>query len=128
MEIDKVDYPSCFGKDGMIGGGTAAVDIEKGECFIAVSEKCSISRKSIFKSELRPLFEKHPEIFDKHTESDNALVLYYMYERLKGDKSRWHPFFEVQSIADLPAFWDDEKQLLEFQDKIFIAQIKKYRV
>lgn len=92
----------------MIGGAVAAVDLEKDECFISLPEGSTISRKSIFKSELRPLMEKHPEIFDKHTESDNSLTIYYMYERMKGEKSRWHPHFVIQSIADLPAFWDDE--------------------
>lgn len=52
--------------------------------------------------------DKHPEIFDKHVEGDLSLIIFFMFERLKGDKSKWHIHFEIQSRGDLPAFWDDE--------------------
>lgn len=89
MNLDKVEYPVCFGKFGFIGGMVAACDIKKGECFIEVPESATISRKLILNSELRIILEKHPEIFDKHVETDMALVIYFIFERMKGESSKW---------------------------------------
>jgi len=38
---------------------------------------------------------------------DNCLYLFLIYERLKGEESFWHPYFETVAGLDLLMFWDD---------------------
>ena len=93
VNVDKVSYPAAFGKDGALTGGFASQPIPEGECFVEVPESATISRKSVYNSELKPLFDRHPEIFDKHQELDLSIVIYVWYERMKGEGSRWYvPF------------------------------------
>ena len=38
---------------------------------------------------------------------DNCLYIFLIYERLKGEESFWHPYFETVAGLDLLMFWDD---------------------
>lgn len=67
--------------------------------------------------------EKHPEIFNKHVEDDMALIIWYLYEYLKGEKSEWYPSISITNLSELPFTWSDE-EIEEFQDKIMIGYIK----
>lgn len=100
-------------KSGGLVGIAATKDLEPGEKYIEIPEKLTVSRKSILKSEIGPLIDQHPEIFNKHKEDDMSLVLYIFHEKLKGEKSFWLPYLNIINLSDLPAFWD-EKMKQEF--------------
>jgi len=36
-----------------------------------------------------------------------------MFEKMKGDKSFYSPYFDIVNPSDLPAFWSEE-EILEF--------------
>lgn len=83
-KIEKVEYPVCFTKSGMLMGIAAATDLKAGDMYIEIPDTLVISRRTILKSEIGPIILKHPELFDKHNEVDLALVIYFFHERLKG--------------------------------------------
>ena len=49
--------------------------------------------------------KKHPEIFDKHTEDDMSLVIFYMREYLRWEKSPWFPSLSITNLAEMPFHW-----------------------
>jgi hypothetical protein len=115
IQLEKIEFPVQFGRNGILRGSAAAQNIEAGDFIIEVPESCVIHRTAVYQSELRPLMDKHPEIFDKHKEADLALVIFALYEKMKGIESKWYPYLEIQEYVDLPAFWPDEL-INEFQD------------
>jgi len=88
---------------------------------VAIPNKLIISEDKVHGSELQPILDKYalfhslfwfnneqtccefdgfryPELFDEEKCGDadfNILALYLMFEKLKGDKSFWHPYFEL---------------------------------
>jgi len=52
----------------------------------------------------------------EHEEADNfSLYAFLMWERLKGEASFWHLYFETAGMDDLLMFWSD-KEMDELQD------------
>jgi len=49
-----------------------------------------------------------------------------LFELLKGEKSFFHPYFQVISDTDLPMTWSDE-ELREFQDAVLLTTIQNYK-
>ena len=90
-------------------------DIPAGSLLIELPISLIVNRKIILASNLGPLIKKHPDIFNKHNEVDQSLVIFAFHERLKGEKSFWFPAFDIVNISRLPAFWTD-KEISEFQD------------
>lgn len=119
----KQEYPVAFGPKGMLVGLAAAKDLEAGEIYLEVPEKAVINRTYIKTTAIGPLFEKHPEIFDKIVEDDMSLIIFYFHEYLKGEKSFWYPMIAITNLSDLPFMWSQE-EINEFQDKVIIDYIK----
>ena len=92
----------------MLTGIAAAKDLQPGDLLIDIPETLTVNRKTVLKSAIGHIMEKHPEIFDKHEEVDLALVIWAFHEKLKKpEDSFWTPGFNIINLSDLPAFWDD---------------------
>jgi len=107
----------------------AKKDVPPMTAFLYVPFKVIICDHNIRKRnyEVAKVFDAHPEFFKTHKDAEyNTLIIYVMYEMSLGDKSFWHPYFEIISQPDLPMMWTDE-ELNELQDAVLIRQIKQYR-
>lgn len=73
--------------------------------------------------------EKFEEEIDESTNDEQHfyLLVFLIYEKLKGEKSFWHPYFEIcDDNIKLPYQWtDDELMLLE--DDLLILEIHTMR-
>jgi len=67
--------------------------------------------------------EKHPEIFNKHAEDDFALIVWYLVEYLKGEKSFWYPCIAITNLSELPFLWSKE-EIAEFEDRKMMEYIE----
>jgi hypothetical protein len=57
-----------------------------------------------------PIFEKHPEIFRDHFDSEYLLMItFVMHHILIKEKSFWHPFWQIINLSDMPMRWSDEE-------------------
>ena len=99
----------------MLAGIAASKDLDEGEIYIEIPESLTYNRRTVLKSPIGFMIAKHSEVFNKHQEVDLALVLYTLYEKLKGEDSFWAPSFAIMNLSDLPAFWKEE-EINEFQD------------
>jgi len=64
-------------------------------------------------SEIGNFIKNAPRILTKDTMwSTYKFAIYFMFEKSKGEKSFWHPYFQILPIADLPSFWSESE--LEF--------------
>ena len=91
----------------------AAEDLKENEMYLEIPEVLTFNRAKILKSPIGFIIENHPEVFDKSQEVDFSLIVFIMYEKLKGQDSFWAPYFNIVNPSDLPAFWSDE-EILEF--------------
>lgn len=57
--------------------------------------------------------DKHPEIFNKFSEDDMSLIIFYFHEKLMGEKSPFFPMINITNLSELPAFWSPE-EIAEF--------------
>lgn len=108
-----MEYPVAFGPNGLLIGFAAAKDLEANEVYMELPESSVVNRTYVMKTPLGALIKKHPEIFEKHEEDDFALIIWYLYERLKGEKSEWYPCLAITNLSELPFSWKDE-EIAEF--------------
>ena len=125
-KISAIEYPVAFGPNGVLTGIAAAKDIQPGDLLVEMPESLTFNRVTVLKSEIGHLVKKHPEVFDRHEEVDQSLIIYAFYEKLKGESSFWKPAFDIINLSHLPAFWTQE-EIDEFQDPVMLSRIKKYR-
>lgn len=121
-KIENVEYPVAFTKSGGLVGIGASKDLEPMTPYLEFPESLVYNRKTVYNSEIGHLMDKYPEVFNKHHEVDLAIVIYCFYERLKGDKSHWKPYYDIINVSDLPAFWSDD-EINEFQDRVMIGYV-----
>jgi hypothetical protein len=58
--------------------------------------KLIISTETAKNSEIGEIFKNHDEMFVTYQDRDMMiLILFLIYERIKGEESFWHPYFEV---------------------------------
>ena len=91
-------------------------DLTKHEAFIYVPNKCIISTEHARKSsEIGHLFDSCDELFVTNQDRDICtLMVFIIYERLKGDESFYHPYFDMVDSPVPTCFWPDE--LIERSD------------
>ena len=107
-KIENLEYPAAFHHNGVLLGTAATRDLKPGDLIIDIPVSLTVNRKTIRKSSIGHLMEKHPEIFDKHEEVDMSHVIWAFYEKLKQPEGCfWTPWFNIINITHLPAFWDD---------------------
>ena len=80
----------------------AAKDLEPGECYLEVPSTLVINRKTVLKSPVGVLIDRHPELFEDSDVDDPALILFYFYEKLQGEKSFYWPLISITNVSDLP--------------------------
>lgn len=103
--MDKVDFPAVFSG---VCGAKANSDIEPNEAFVYVPNKLIVSVEAARKSELSDVFRSHDALFVSNIDRDYfILVVFVLFERTKGDKSFWHPYFEAVNPGSYTSLWPD---------------------
>ena len=102
-----IEYPSYFGEFNIVGA-RANVPIPNKKAFLYVPNKLIITPHRARHSQIGEIIRTNLSIFH-HSEDgeDNCLYLFLIYERLKGEESFWHPYFETVAGLDFLMFWDD---------------------
>lgn len=73
------------------------------------------------------MFQRHPEFFRDHFDHEYlVMTVFVMHHIMIGEKSFWHPFWEVISLADLPMRWE-EHEIEELQDPFLQREIKTFK-
>lgn len=115
-----------FGKEGHLVGMGAANNIEKCNMFLFVPCKLIISEFTVRNSPVVKVIDAHPEIFKNHFDAEYLILIAFLwYEKMKGEKSFYHPYFEVINMSDLPIYWTEEEKN-ELQDATLIKEVNEY--
>jgi len=108
-------------------GVLAAEDIAPNEVVCYVPNKCIISTETARHSEIAEIFRSHDEVFIANQDRDYmVLVLFLMYERMKGEDGFWHPYFVSIQEIDLPAIWEDQ-DVAQIADSELVSRIRYFR-
>jgi len=90
-------------------GVRATEDIEPNEAFLFIPNKLMLSVEHAKASELDVIFKSHDALFRANYERDSMImVLYLMYEKLKGENSFYHPYFDSVALDPQSCLWDDQ--------------------
>jgi hypothetical protein len=74
-----------------------------------------------------PVYEKHPEIFKDHFDAEYLLmIVFVMHHMLIGEKSFWHPFWQIINMSDMPMRWS-YYEVCELQDTYLEREIQTFR-
>lgn len=108
-------------------GLAAKEDVPPLKAFLFVPHRLIISEGIVKKSEINCIIQKHPEIYKAHYDAEYLiLATFIFYERLKGEKSFWHPYFQIINFSDIPMLWNED-EIDELQDQILKKDIIHYR-
>jgi SET domain len=112
----KVRYPVEF--DRQLYGMIATDNIAPGETLISIKSQAIISSDLLSSSPLQEIFQSHEETFGKSCSDymDNQFLAFLVYEKLKGQDSKWNLFFN--SLPSNPENLSDwaEQEIKELQD------------
>lgn len=79
------------------------------------------------RSPINFIINNHPEVYKKHYDAEYLmLATFVFYEVLKGEKSFWHPYFQIINFSDIPMLWKED-EMNELQDAILKKDIIHYR-
>lgn len=76
-------------------GVVATEKIEANKVVACIPNKLIINKKSIMRSDIGPLIEKYPKIFNEKVYSSNEFnyfVVFLIHEKLKGKKSFFYEY------------------------------------
>lgn len=106
----------------------AKEDIPPQKAFLFIPQKLIINDIVCARDPIcGPVYEKHPEIFKDHLDNEYLrMITFVMHHMLIGEKSFWHPFWQIINEADLPMRWSDE-EIAELQDNFLQREIITYR-
>ena len=80
--------------------------IQPGEAFICIPNHLLITVEKALASELQEYYRKHEDIYlNDIGQRFLILVVYLIHERLKGDKSFYHAYFEAVEPGTHTNFW-----------------------
>lgn len=120
---DKVIWPSYKTASGM-RGAIANVDIATNEVMFEIPSKLMLSPPKGFKNEV--IGEELSNSLDV-LKGDVLLTVYFMYEKLLGEKSFWCPYFnilpEISELDNLHYWTNDE--LMELQSDYLYHKAKQ---
>lgn len=121
-----MEYPAAFGENALVGGLVTS-DVLANQAYLFVPNKLLITNLSIRRSEIASVFLDNAELFEVHHDGEYlSLIVFIVYEILKGDKSFWKPYFDVFPNADVLGFWSDA-ELSELQDSELTLEALRYR-
>ena len=82
---------------------------EPREPFLYIPTKCIISTLHARASPIGHLFENHDGLFVTNYDRDSSiLIVYLVYERLKGEESFYHPYFEMVDAPEPTCYWPED--------------------
>lgn len=111
--FDKVQWPAVFG-NGLVGCRLLE-DVQPFEAFLYVPSKCWMSIEHAKRSEIGQIYTSHDSMFVSNYDRDQMiLVLFLMYEALKGQDSFWYPYIQYLEDAVPTAYWN--KSILKKSD------------
>ena len=71
--------------------------------------KCIISTETARNSPIGHLFESHDGLFATNFDRDQMiLVVFLIYEKLKGEESFFHPYIDMVEAETLAAYWPED--------------------
>lgn len=121
----KVYYPVRF-PPGYIG--TIATDtIGPNETVVSAPNDSLLTTKVAYNSELKSIFEAHPEFFSEDAPSYDDVVIgtFMLYEKSKGQSSSWAPFLAYQPKDPCNTQDWSPEELKELQDEDLIYDSEK---
>ena len=106
-----VDYPVSFGKNGELMGLAANCDIPPQKAFLFIPQSIIINELVCKRDPIcGPIYEKHPEIFKDHFDSEYLLmIVFVMHHMMIGEKSFWYPFWKIVNMSDMPMRWEEHE-------------------
>ena len=117
-----------FGQgDNQYPGMLATQDIEKDDIICKIPSREIITTRAAFYSDLQPLFFEHPELFGKHVQEGEDMMLYafILHEIQQKEKSQyWHMIRMWPKDTDILMNWDDE-DLEWLQDDTLVNEANK---
>lgn len=89
-----------------------------------IPNKCLITTEHARESPIGHLFESHDALFVCNNDRDTCiLMVYIIYEKLKGEESFYHPYLEMMDSTLHATYWPEE--IIEKSDiKIFKLNLK----
>lgn len=79
------------------------------EPLVYIPNKCLITVKHAYESPIGHVFELHDNLFFTNNERDSFILLVYLiYERLKGEESFYYPYLEMLDSTLHATYWPDD--------------------
>jgi hypothetical protein len=114
----------AFWESGVLGV-QAKSDIGPNKVFVFVPYALCLNQYKARTSEISHIFTS--EFFKAQPRSkDYVIYLYVMHEKIKGEKSFWHPYFSTLSGITNLVDWTEE-ELDELQDELIIHDAAKWK-
>lgn len=114
----KLKYPVRF-EPGYFGS-VASEEILPGERIITAPNKSLFTSKLAYESELKPTFDRYPELFNKPM---MAMITFIIWEKFKGPNSKWEIFLNAQPKENfILQDWTAE-ELEELQDSRLVCDV-----
>lgn len=101
----KIQFPTVFGEDMLIGFSAKEI-IQPKELLLRIPVSKIITKELIRNSDLKPFFEKNPEIFVDHFDACNLLFTTYILREMTIENSFWKYYINAAIIPDLPFTWN----------------------
>ena len=121
IRLNKAVYPVRF-PPGYIGT-MATEQINPGDVIVSVPNSMLMTSKTAERSELGDLFREYEEVFDEDDSryEDLVLVTYLLWEKSKGESSKWFHFIRNQPSApeNLQDWSVEELQHLQDADVVY---------
>ena len=102
-----MEFPAIFGQN--LQGVRLKENLARNEPLIYIPNKCIISTEHARVSPIGHLFDSHDNLFVCNNDRDTSILLVYIcYERLKGEESFYHPYFEMIESTLHATYWPEE--------------------
>lgn len=91
-------------------GAAAAQDTDQNTPIFMIPNKLLISPLMIERTELSQILKENPKLFCENHSGDaefNILALFLLYERIKGEKSFYHPYLQMMQNVEAICEWSD---------------------
>jgi hypothetical protein len=100
------------------------------EAFLYIPNKCIISVLHAQQSEIGAIFlnPQYESLFVTHQyREDITLVVYVLYELLKGESSFYAPYLNHCQLDDLPPLWEETQSWDRLEDGVLKTKLKLTR-
>ena len=92
--VIQVEFPAIYGEG--LQGLRLKEDLAPNEPLLYIPNKCIITPEHAKASPIAHLFDCHDALFVTNYDRESTIIMVYIiYERLKGAESFYHPYFEM---------------------------------